>query len=109
MCSGKAEAVEEPEGKGDNPGRAGGDASLSLACADNLGGNKSNRQRDRRLNRRRRHIDEAQRSRGERNAVRDSERGDRQDELARVRCDQDESKHEEEMIDAEHDVLDAEL
>ena len=86
--SGEAEAVEKSKGKGDNPGRAGCDTSLTLAGADDLGGHESNRQRNRRLNRRRRHIDKTKRRRGECNAVRDGESSDRQDELARARCDQ---------------------
>ena len=61
--SGEAEAMEKPEGKGDDPGRAGGDASLALARADDLSGDESDRQRDHRLDRRRRHMDEAKRRR----------------------------------------------
>ena len=64
--------------------------------------------RDRRFDRRRRHVDEAESGGGERDAVRDGESGDRQDELPRIRCDQDQREHEEKMIDAEQDVLDAE-
>ena len=49
--AGEAEAVEKAERERDEPGPAGGDASLALAGTDDLGGDEDDRQRDRRLDR----------------------------------------------------------
>src|SRR5665809_6156 len=53
--TGEAEAVEEPEGESDHPGGADGDTGLALAGADDLKRDEGDRQRDRRLDRRRAH------------------------------------------------------
>ena len=108
--AGKAEAVKQPERERDDPGRSCGDAGLALASPDDLGSATKA-------------IESAiaastglggtwtkpSVAAGERNAMRDGESRDRYDQLPRVRRNQDESEHEEEMIDAEQDVLDAEL
>jgi hypothetical protein len=55
-----------------------------------------------------RHVEESERGAGERDAVRDRERGDRRDQLARAVDQEQQREHEQQVVDAEQDVLDAE-
>ena len=54
------------------------------------------------------HMHPAERRRGERDAVRHGERGDRRDDAAAAAHDQQQREHEQQVIDAAEDVLDPE-
>ena len=78
---GEAEAVQQAEGKGHEPGRARGDAWPAVARMQDLRRHEHDRQRDHRLDRLGRDVDEAERRRRQRDAVRGREGGDGLHEL----------------------------
>ncbi len=104
----EAEAVQQPERERDDPGMADREARLAAPRADDLRPEEQDRQRDRGVERRRRH---AARSRAWRSAsvmlcatvnaviVFTS--------IQRRAHDQQQAEHEQQVIDAEQDVLDA--
>ena len=104
----KAQAMHQPEGEGDHPRRARGDSLDATTHVNDLRRDEDDAQRDDRLDRLLRHMDEAERRRRERDAVRDRERGDGLDQFPAAARDDQQRQHEQQMIDAAEDVLDAE-
>ena len=106
--AGEAEAVQQAEAERDHPRRARGQARLAAQAVHDLGGDEHDAERDHRLDRRPGHVHPAERRRDERDAVRDGECGDRGDDALAAAHDQQQRQHEQQVIDAAEDVLDAE-
>ena len=106
--AGEAEAVQQPEGEGHDPGVADREARLPAPRAHDLGAEEQDRQRDRRIQRQQRRARVAERGHRQRDAVRQRERGDRLHQHPAVAHDQQQPQHEQQVVDAEQDVLDAE-
>ena len=104
---GEAEAVQQPEGEGDDPGMPDGEARLAAPGANDLRPEKQNAQGDRGLERQPRDLGIAERGHGQRDAVRNGEGGDRLDQHPAVADDQQQPEHEQQVVGAEQDVPDA--
>ena len=104
----KAEPVQQAECECDHPRRAFGQSRFALASANDFRRDKHDAQRNTRLDRWSGHIHEAQRGGGERDAVRHRERRDRTDQSLPAFHQQHEREDEQQVIDAQHNVLDAE-
>ena len=105
---GEAEAVQQAESEGHNPRIAAGQALLPAPGPRDLDGQEEDRQRNQRLDEPRRDLEESERRRSQRDAVRDGEGGDGRREPPPAADQQHKAKHEKQVVDAEHDVLDAE-
>ena len=88
-----------------------GRRAVRLGCParrpKDLGGHDDDREGDRRLDRRPGHTHDAERRQGERDRVRERERRHREHERPRVAHDQHQRQHEQQVVVAEQDVLDA--
>ena len=80
---------------------------LALTGSNYLERHEGDRQRDCRLHRLWRDVNEAERSCGEGNAVRRREGGDGFDQFSSVRGNQNKREHEQEMIDTKENMPDA--
>lgn len=105
--AGEAEAVQQPEGERDQPRPALPQAWLAPARAHDLGGDEDDAERDEDLDRRPGYADEAERRLRERDAAHDDVRGDRADPPLSARHQQHQREHEEQVVHATQDVLDA--
>ena len=83
-AAGEAEAVQEAEGEGDDPGMADGEARLAAPRADDFRSEEQDRERC-----------------GEGDAVRDGEGADGFDEHPPAFHDEQEAEHEQEVIGTE--------
>ena len=105
--AGKSEAVQQAEAEGDDPRRARRQPLRAAPLLHDLDGDEHDRERDRRLNQRAGHVDDAQ-------------RGQRQgDRWARVNAvtvcsrrltpptSSNQGQHEQQMVEAGEDVFDA--
>jgi len=85
-----------------------GEADPALCAMDDLGGHEHHAERDRCFDRRLGHVHQPQRRRRERDAVRDREGRDRRDESPPVADQEHQAEHEQQVVNAEQDVFDAE-
>ena len=86
---------------------ADGEARVTATHAHDLRCEKLNRKRDDRVERQRGRVGKPVCGDAERDAVGERERRDRLQQHHRTRHDQEQAKHEEQVIDTEGDVLDA--
>ncbi len=107
-AAGETETVQQAEGEGDHPGMPDGEARLAAPPAHDLGTEKEDRERDRGIERRSGRRGVAERRDGQGDRVRQSEGADRLQEHPAVGDDQQQAEHEQQMVHAEQDVLDAE-
>ncbi len=104
----KAQAVQQAEGEGDQPGEPVGEAEPTVAAAQDLGAEEDDAERDQRIDRPRRHVEHAEGRERERQAVGDREGGHGLDQHPGPPDDQEQPEHEQQVVDPEQDVLDAE-
>ena len=106
--AGEAEAVQQAETEGDDPGRARGQAGPAVQAVQDLHRDEGDRQRDDGLDRRAGHLHPAERGGDQRDAVGDREGRDRRQDAFAAAHDQQQGQHEQQVVDAAEDVLDAE-
>ena len=107
--AGETEAVQQPERERHHPGPSRGKTGLAPTSSHDLARQKENAERYGGLHGWTRHMNDAQSRQRERDRVRHGERGDRRDQHPQVRHDQDQREHEQQVVVAEQDVLDAVL
>ena len=107
--TGEAEAVQQTEGKSHQPRialrharRPGASGAREFTC------DEGDAQRDRRLDRRLRQAEITERCACERDAVGDSERGDRLQSSPAVADEQHQRQYEQQVVETEQDMFDAE-
>ncbi len=101
----EAEPMHEPEQERHERREASGQR---VTFAQGLAGDQHDRQRDAGLDGRGAQRDPAHRRERKRHAVRQGESADRADELSPEADEKEQACHEEQMVDAAQDVLDAE-
>src|SRR5687767_8672136 len=104
----ETEAVEKPEAECRDPWRPRRDTFASLITMHDLHGDKDDGEGNRRLDGGLRHMDETQRRQCESNRMGNREGGYRLDEQPSAAAQDEERQDEQQMIDAEQDMLDAE-
>ncbi len=108
--AGKAEPVQQAEAEGRDPRAARGQAlSLSALEAQEFAGEEDDRQRDHRVEDGRRKPRHTERGERQGDAVGHGERGDRFQQQPAAADDQQQREDKDQVVDAEQDVLDAEL
>ena len=105
----EAEAVQQPEREGHHPRVADGEARLAPPGPHDLGAEEQDRESDRGVERRQRRARVAERRDRQRDAVGQGEGRDRLHQRPAVGDDQHQAEDEEQVVDAEQDVLHAEL
>ena len=103
----KPKPCRRPNENATSQGRRAARLGLASATARDLASEQQNTERNGRLHRRTRHVHDAERRQRERDRVRQREGGDRRDQHPQVRHDEDQREHEQQMVVAEQDVLDA--
>ena len=106
QCAREAEAVQQPEGERDDPRPALRQSRSPLPCVRDLAGDEDDAQRDDRLDGCLRYVHEAQRRGTQRQAVCHGERRNRPHETPSAVDQNQQSEHEQQVVDSEQDVLD---
>src|SRR6516165_5697778 len=105
--AGEAKAVQQAEGKGDDPWPPRGQAWLAAPQSYDLASEQDDAQRDRGLDRRSRYVHDPEGRQAQSDRMSERERGDGPQENAPVAHDQNQGENEQQMVEAEQNMLDA--
>src|SRR5262245_16936991 len=105
--AGEAEAVQQAESKGDDPWPPRSHAWLAAPPPNDLTSKQDDAQRDRGLDRGPRYVHDPEGRQAQGDRMSERERGDGPHEDPPVAHDQDQSENEQQMVEAEQNVLDA--
>ena len=108
QCARKAEAVEQAEQEGDQPGQPFGQARAFGIALHNFDREENDRERDANLNGFLAHPDEPKRRADQRDRMRDCKGGHRPRDYPAAAEQQHEAQHEQQMIISRHNMFDTE-